>query len=279
MVTHKLNISTIMKKILASALFVFAMSFSLLAQDNTTQPIIRFDFIKVEPQKVSEYLKLENDWRKVHEAMRKEGKILRWMHYEVLLPSGSEVHHNYMTATIYKDYAALENIVPDLAVAFAKVYPERNFLDFLNKSDQIRNRVRTEVFQNTDGYWNPKAFFQHKYARIDFMKTITQNTGAYLESESTFWKPAHKVAVENGQLNGWQLCSKLYASDQDDYNRLTVSFFTSFAQSNVQMLDFKAWLKKAHPGLTENDLMEKIGASLKLRNHYRSELIKLIDSL
>jgi hypothetical protein len=268
-----------MKKVLLVLSFVFTGWLSTSAQDNTTQTMVRFDFIKVEPSKTAEYLKLESDWRKVHEVLRKEGKILRWMHYEVLLPSGSDVHHNYVTVQIYKDYASLENIVPELATAFAKVYPERNFLEFLSKTDQVRNRVRTEIFRNIDGYWNPNAFFQHKYARMDFMKTTTENTSAYVASETNFWKPAHKVAVASGKLNGWQLCSKLFSADDDEYNRLTVNFFTDFAQSETRQSDFEGWLRKAHPKLSDKELMEKLLGVIQLRSYHHSELIKLIDML
>jgi hypothetical protein len=268
-----------MKKTLLVFSIVFAAWLNATAQDNTTQPYLQFDFHKVSEDKVGEYLKIESDWKKVHEQQKKDGKIARWMLYEVMLPNGTAAEHNYITVVIYPKYEYLETIVPDLVSAFGKVYPDRNFGEYYAKTNQVRNRLRTEIFANTDGYWNPKAFFQHKYARLDYFKTDAQNPAAYLDGEINFWKPAHIASVEMGIKNGWQLCSKLYISNSNPYTHMTASFMTDFIQTNTKLSDFEKSVKKAFPTLSDKQLIEKLGAVLKSREFTHTELIKLIDSI
>jgi uncharacterized protein YxeA len=268
-----------MKKIISSIVFLLFISSISFSQDNRAVTYIQFDLHKVEADKIQDYIKIEQDWKKVHEEEKKSGKVLRWMIYEVLLPSGTGVEYNYITVKIYKDYASLESIVPDMATAFNKVFPNKNFGEFYHSTDNIRKRLSTEIFENIDGYWNPNAFFQHKYARMDFMKTDMQNSGPYIDLEKNFFKPAHKVAIANGQMNGWQLCHKMYAANTDDYTDMTVNFYTDFAQTNATVSDLIANVKKAHPSLTDKQLSDKIAEVIKAREYRKVNLLKLIDSI
>ncbi|MCB0583611.1 MAG: hypothetical protein KDD10_30300, partial [Phaeodactylibacter sp.] len=55
------------------------------------------DYMKVEPGKHDDYLKLEKAWKKIHEANIKAGKYSYWTLTSVLYPSGAEEAYNYVT--------------------------------------------------------------------------------------------------------------------------------------------------------------------------------------
>lgn len=260
-------------------LLLLCLTLSIFGQDNTAKVMVQFDFLKVEESKKGEYLAIEKDWRKVHESLRKDGKILRWMLYEVMLPSGSATEHNYVTVTLYKDYASIENIIPNLANEFRKVFPDKNFNETWFKTNGIRTRIKTEIFMNQDGYWKPNANFQHSYVRADFVKTDPMNAGPYQNLESNFWKPVHKLMTEKNLLQGWQLCSKIYTGTTNPYTHITINLFDNFKQTTPDISVFQTLAKEVHKDLSDKELTDKIMQTLQAREYKASELWKLVDML
>lgn len=263
-----------MKKLIFPALLLLATITKMYSQNNNAQPYVRFDFIKVADGQLAEYAQIESEWNKVHESLKKSGKILRWMQYDVMLPSGAAVEHNFVTVTLYKDYATLENIVADLAQEFVKVYPDKNFYEFLAKTDKIRTRVKTEIFENQDGFWKDGEFFKHKYARVDFMNTDWDRDEAYTKLEQNFWKPFHKKYMDAGHINGWQLCTKIFRSATDTYNKITISLYDNFAQSAQK--DWGKVLRDTHKNLPDAAFDAKIAETEKSREYKAVELWRLV---
>ena len=68
-------------------------------------------YIKVAPNKISEYLKMEKAHKKLHAARKKAGKMGDWTLYEVVTPWGESCEYNYIAHNRYENDEQYANSV------------------------------------------------------------------------------------------------------------------------------------------------------------------------
>ena len=89
-------------------------------------------FMKVDPAKIPDYLRLERElWKPVHLERIRAGRLQSWTLYRVRYPYGAQSDYNFVTVN---GYASLEDDDRPIDDVFAKVHPSMT-------PDQIRKRT------------------------------------------------------------------------------------------------------------------------------------------
>jgi hypothetical protein len=266
-------------KVLITFAVAVMLSFSVLSQNTPPTPVVETDYFKVKDADIPAYLAVEKDWKKVHEERLKTGKIYGWMMFEVLLPSGSQVDHNYVTVTIYRSYADVENMIPDMVAAFGKAFPTANVAEKMAKSNTLRDRLKTDFQYNTAGFWigNAQRMPDFKYANVSMMKVEEANEGLF-EEQFKYWHKILTARTELGYDIGWQYGKVIRShGTSDPYSDYLLHFFSDFQQSDREKGNWDKAAMKAYPTITPKEMGDKFSLLLKSRSVYRDELWRLVE--
>jgi hypothetical protein len=266
-----------MKALLTCAAVVL-LTLSLFSQNNPPTPVVQFDFFKVKDQDITAFLTAEKEWKKVHEERIKTGKVYAWMLFEVILPSGNQVKSNYVTVTLYRSYADVETLIPDMVAAFGKAYPNVNVAEKFAKANTLRERVKSDFQHNTNGYWITKTgMADFKYANISMMKVEEANEGAF-EEQIKYWEKVLTARTDMGLDVGWQY-GKIIRSHgtSDPVSAYLVNFYADFKQSDTEKGNWSKAMIQAYPSITPNEMSDKMTALFKSRSIYRDELWRLVE--
>ncbi len=266
-------------KVLTTFAAVVLLCFPLFSQNNQPTAVVQFDFFKVQDQNIPAFLAVEKEWQKVHAERIKSGKVYAWMLFEVLLPNGSKVSSNYVTATLYRSYADVETLVPDMVAAFGKAFPTVNVGEKIAKSNALRDRIKTDFQYNTNGYWKGDAqrMADFKYVNVDMLKVEEANEEIF-EDQFKYWDKILIARTELGYDVGWQY-GKIIRSHgtSDPYSAYLVHFFSDFKQTDTEKGNWDKAMMKAYPNITPKEMGEKVSELFKTRSVYRDELWKLIE--
>ena len=209
-------------------------------------------------------------WKPVHEARLKSGSIAGWYLYQVLSPSGSEVHHNYVTVAIYNTFEAMENPFPD--TLFTKVHPGVNVAEFFKRTNSARDLVRSETWRWVERIPATPLAKPAPFLNVESMRVPAGGEAAYLAVEQ-LWRKIHEARIKEGTLSHWGLLSRVLPGGSDyPYGYVTVNGYSRF--KDVIGLDLAAAVAKAGLGMSVDDLIEKTG---KARELARAELWLLVD--
>ena len=108
---------------------------------------IQVDYMKVDPGRESDYVKLERElWKPLHQARIKEGKIRSWQLFGVKFPFGTAEKYSYVTMNTYDQFSQLENPFADTEQLLGKVHPGVKPDDFFTRTVKARDFVRSEVW-------------------------------------------------------------------------------------------------------------------------------------
>jgi len=91
------------------------------AQQPQRPSVYVVNFMKANPAKVQEYLKLEQEtWKPVHQERIRAGQMRSWALYNVQYPYGTSLEYDFVTIDTYASLADAER---DISAIFAKVHP------------------------------------------------------------------------------------------------------------------------------------------------------------
>jgi hypothetical protein len=119
-------------------------------QSQQTQPasVYVVNFMKANPAKVDDYLRLEREtWKPVHQERIRTGQMRSWALYGVQYPFGSAHEYDFVTIDTYPSLAEAER---DIAPVFAKVHPSTAIAEVGRRTGEARNLVRGEVWSRID---------------------------------------------------------------------------------------------------------------------------------
>jgi hypothetical protein len=106
---------------------------------------IEVTYMKVDPSRESDYVKLERElWKPLHQERIKEGKLRAWHLFGVKFPFGTDEKYSYVTMNTFDELSQLEN--PGIEQLLGKVHPGLKPDDFINRTFKSRDLVRGEVW-------------------------------------------------------------------------------------------------------------------------------------
>ncbi|TAM81041.1 MAG: hypothetical protein EPN47_14280 [Acidobacteria bacterium] len=100
--------------------------------------------MKVKPGKYQQAMQNEKDWKRIEQAYNAAGKRRGWALYGHQFP-GSDDRCDYVTVDSFENWGDLEDPYPDLPNMFKKVYPDKNFDEFLQQTDDSHQIVHRDV--------------------------------------------------------------------------------------------------------------------------------------
>lgn len=227
--------------------------------------------MKVAPGQDDAYVQVEQElWKPVHQERVNAGTILGWYLYGVGSPTGTEVHHNYVTVTIYGSFEAMENSYPE--GVWEKAHPGVNMAEVNERTMNARDLVRGEVWQLLDQMPEAPLATPAPILEVDYMKVPTGGGAQYLEVEQ-LWKNIHQVRINEGKMANWGLYSRVFPGGSDyPYDYATANGYGAFKDLND--FDLEDLMKKA--GLVMS-LDEIGGRTEEARDLVRAEVLYLID--
>lgn len=220
-----------MKKLFTVAL-ISLMTCSIMAQNNPQKLYLLFEFMQVNDEHGSDYLKVEEFWSGIHKQRIVDKQITGWDLWS-LTPAGTKQGSQYMTVTLFsslKDMlqpGGFENIAASAKKAFPTM-TEKEINDMLNltvASRDISNQVYLEQVDVT------KSNFQMKIGTIATMDIMKQLDDNYEKSETEIFKPWHQKWVDAGKVGEWSLLRAILPAGSEAYGtHITISMFKDAAQ-------------------------------------------------
>lgn len=100
--------------------------------------------MKVKPGKFQQAIQNESEWKKIEQAYNEAGKKRGWAVYGYQFP-GSEDRCDYVTVDSFENWSDLEDPYPDFQNVFKKVYPDKNFDEFMQHTDDSHEIAHRDV--------------------------------------------------------------------------------------------------------------------------------------
>lgn len=107
---------------------------------------IRMNLYKANP--VSDWAKLESEgWKPMVESYSKDHPGIGWAAGALAMPGGSGMHYNAMTVDFFPTWAAVGLGSGPLTEVWAKVHPELEIGDYMEKVGKAADRYKIEIYQ------------------------------------------------------------------------------------------------------------------------------------
>lgn len=209
------------------------------------------EFIKVEPNKVLDYLEYKEFLAEVYQQEKKDGHIKGWDFWS--LQSGSELegeNFQYVTVTYYDDPVSMMNgnnmnhLINSAVQAFPEMSAEQakdKIASSLEMRDLAVRSYMLEVAKTDDD-------FQYKpgiLATFDLMKAVEGKFQEYETAEEEIFLPLHQKKINNDLMEDWRfLRTALPTGSEAKSTHLTmniyrdyIQFFNSMEYEDMEMTD------------------------------------------
>ena len=166
------------------------------------------EYMKIEPGMETEYLKTEATWKKVHQRRKTEGKIVDWVLYRRLFPSGSNMAYSYMTITVFKSGKELEeatNMTWDYIVKGMSAED----LAIGNNTEKTRSLVSRSLDQQIE---RVQPGTTGRFVKLTQIKVVA-GQGAELKKHEKMMEAVFIEAVKMGKIGGWRFGAHIYPND------------------------------------------------------------------
>ncbi len=111
-------------------------------------PVYFVNFMKVQPGKLADYIRLEQEvWKPVHQERVRAGQMHSWALYAVQYPYGAAREYDFVTIDVYASLADAERSIEDV---LRKVHPNLAGDQIGTQTEGARSLVRGEVWQRVD---------------------------------------------------------------------------------------------------------------------------------
>ena len=229
------------------------------------------DFLKVQPEKHSSYLDVEQKiWKPMHQERINQGIIVGWFLYAVEF-SGSDDEYNFVAITLYDNADKLEN--PWVADLPGKVHPGMKPEEIMKQTYEARDHIRSQLCYSIAAAPEIPLEKPAAYMQVNYMKVEPSLSSQYEQLETEIWFPIHNESIRSGRTAGWSLWSMLFPrGDGLPYQYLTLNAFSEYAYAFE--LDFSIPFNSIHPDKDYAEITEK---TLQSRTIVRTELWDLID--
>jgi hypothetical protein len=249
-----------------SKLLLSLMILSICAVGYSQNAVAIVDYMKVKPQNEGDYLEVEKEWKKIHQARLDQGIITTWILYKRMY-AGAADSYQYITVAIYDDFKKTENPIPWNWMT--ENYSEEELDKLMEKTGKSRVMLTSEVYFQYAEVENAKP---SKYMIINRMKPKPGKAGEYRTYEKEIVQPFFEEAIEQEQRSNWSAWDR-WMSDSE-FSMVTVDGYAEFGQWRDQTVSFEEIMKKVHPDKSPDELM---GKASEMRTRVSMELWKVVD--
>ena len=260
-----------MKRTITSISLAILTLSNVLAQEIQSPLYAIADYKKVRPENINSYLELEQTiWKPMQEERVRRGIIAGWYLYTIHF-TGTSNEYNYVTIVVYDNIDSLEN--PWSASIPATVHPDKQVADILERSNVVRSRVRSEMYQRITSAPDRPIERPSPYIQVNYMRVPQGQSEEYERIERDVWKPIHEELVRREKISGWGLFSLIYPRGDDlAYQYMTLDGVPRFR--NLFDLDSSEAFEVVHPDMEDEQIQALTNQS---RATARTELWELID--
>lgn len=232
----------------AVSLFILLLSTSLVRAEDKDKPLILVSHCM--KKATIDYPAVEKElWLPLHQHMVDQGMKNSWSVYWVMY--GDRSRCDYFVIETYLGMDQYNNVNAAMGQAYAQVYGEKDFNEFISRTEASRTMVESSQWILQEGV----EIKPHVKINVNWMKA--DDPEKYLQVEREIWKPIHQHFVDNGHSNGWAVYQLLYPTGASlDYNFVTVDFL-----AEMKHTPFADIVKKVHPGKSMKELGQKTNQS------------------
>ena len=134
--------------LLAGSFFAGTLVSAAQTQSETAL-VFLVDYMKVEPEKQEEYVRMEREmWKPIHQERIRRGQLRSWALDTVQYPYGAGHEYNFVTVNAFNSLADAER--GDLGEIIAAVHPGTPLDEILRQAFDARRLVRGEVWRRLD---------------------------------------------------------------------------------------------------------------------------------
>ncbi len=255
--------------------FGVALSVLPVNTSNSQALYIVVDYISAD--EVPAYLKLEEEWKTLHQGLVDQGMLEYWGLFQVAYPRGSTQGYNYATIRIYDDFSHVEDATQE---GQYRVTHEQSsdvpWSRFVALTGEARELVKQEVFElvSTTGL---EYETMGRYVEVDYMDTPEGREAAYVSAENEYWKPMQEQRISRGLMTGWDLWGLKYpAGTSEAYDFVTINFFDSYAK--LALPDYPPEvIAGAHPDFKDGDFDRIVEETIATRSMVQMQLWIRLD--
>lgn len=255
--------------------FALAAVFITAAQLSGQQPASptyyqTLTYIKATPGKSRDYLQfLRDTTMKTAQVRADAGEIVSWTLLRPVYSAGQEARADYIISVITEGQPRPPQSQADLEAAFKKAGVTLKADEFYTKRNNLSQLVATEMWRPRSRVAAPQ---KGHYLFLNFMK-VHDNT-AYVEFETSMWRPLAEEWVKQGAMSGWIFATKMLPSGTDtEYSAYSADMFSTweaaFAARSIEPL-----FAKIHAGKSYQEFTASVP---KLRSLARRELWTVVE--
>lgn len=245
------------------ALLLAVVPLSLIAQN----PTVILEYMKVTQESESTYLEVEQAWKKIHQKRIELGLSAGWQLWRNVY-AGYNDPYQYITANWYSDYAQSFKPMPE---GFYEGFMNGEDAEILNKTAGSRvlasKQVTHQVSQATNNPGNSTLIW------VNQMHVQPGMGSAYVELETTIFKPIHEEAIKRGERAHWSLWMN-WPLKEGQAEFVTVDGFVNGTQLTGS--GSEDLFSVVHPSLSADETYAKIE---KARTLSSAELWELVESV
>jgi hypothetical protein len=242
------------------------------AQQPTPPKYAMLEFMKIEPGKRDDYLKMERElWMPIHRERLKAGLIKSWTLWNRRFPGGTSYEYDTIAITTFEKFTDVETSYPP--EVYTRAHPNMKVDERNARTVATRNMVRTEFVQLLDYTQMTASSAPPKYAYIGYMKH--EPGKGYVNLEGKYWKPIHQERVNRGILRWWSLYQvRLPGGSNKEYSFFTIQLLDDFAHLENQY-PAGIW-EKVHPTVKQSEIDARTNEA---RQMVRTDLLTLVEQV
>jgi len=219
------------------------------------------DYMDVADGKEKLYLEVEAAWKKIHERMASDGKILSW---GLAKARKNKFDYEYVTWKLLRSRGALDSLYDMDAIK--QRMGARKFDDLMAKTNESRKIVGSELMELEDYTLVPLPGSEQKVDpknllfHMDYMTPAEGQEQEYAEMEKNYFQPRHQKGAElNPTFQFWRLLRKVsHSGNANEASYRTVNVFRKDVEplSDKEAEKVNSQIPPLPDGLTFDEVMK-----------------------
>lgn len=261
---------TLIMTLLVVVLTTFSSNFAACQAQN---PYGEVNFIKIKPHMNESFLIDMKTSKKLANARKANKTINSWQLYRRAYPRGTNVDYDYATLSVFpsgvemKAEGTWDSGVRELSV--------KEISDFLTSLGNNRTITATDLYTFRLG--TGINILPGEYVQLNLIKVKPGSNDAYEKLLETL-KPVIDECVKAGEIKGFNVWKRTYATNVRSENNYTVSFSFSTLDQALSWASGKTSLADEYKKVYPKEDINVLNAKLReLRDLSSQELWELVD--